>query len=267
MGFDKLKRDLASVAYTLSKHQLEELRYVLHDVHKERFAATYRSRPKYGTMNTAFSEDEIKLILPCVQGSKFKLLFKLQSCLGYRIGEVCTITVYDINFATRELIITTEKTHGRDPLRIPDSLFNELRQFIADHNSDIARAQGHIFFKENDNNKNKCPHVDRRYAAKVFRQARQKAGLTEIYGYSKETTGKTPRPLYRLGTHSFRRYAGTHFYNMNKDIVLTSRFLRHTNIRETMKYVGNNRPELYRNIEQAFNGDVRQRKLPQILDL
>ena len=103
-------------------------------------------------------------------------------------------------------------------------------------------------------------HVDKNYARKVFRKARACAGLVETYGISDETKfDHASRPLYRLGTHSLRRYAGTKFHTVSRDVVLTSRYLRHRNIKETIKYIRNNKQQLYHDTDNAF--DERQRLL------
>ncbi len=207
------------------------------------------------------SDEELSLFLSAIKNKKFVLLFKYQAYLGLRIGEVCVIKMKDIDFGTRELTINTEKTRLTDTLLIPETLFKETEDYIKEHRSFIEESGGYLFFKDNDNNANSISHIDKDYARKVFRNVRQEIGLNYSYGKSEENySGHPERPLYRLSTHSLRRYAITRFHHVSRDLVLTSRYARHLDTKQTMRYIENNRDELYSNIDIAFNKGVQQKK-------
>ncbi|HUB92344.1 MAG TPA: site-specific integrase, partial [Candidatus Saccharimonadales bacterium] len=222
-------------------------------------------RPRYGTLNMVFSEQELSLFLSSIKNRKFVLLFKYQAFLGLRIGEACVVNTNDMNFNTRELKINSEKSHVTDTLLIPETLLRDTEEYIRENRSAIEKSGGYLFFKDNDNNSNRITHIDKNYARKVFRKVREHAGLNEFYGKSEENyEGHPERPLYRLSTHSLRRYAITRFHHVSRDIVLTSRYARHQDTKQTIRYIENNRDELYSNIDIAFNKGVQQRKASPI---
>lgn len=260
MEFSALDSELRIASQTLSQHKIERLKQTLHRAYLRRFKTC--RQPKYGTLNMVFKDEELRAFFRCVESRKFKLIFKFQAYMGLRIGEAVRIRLDDIDFETRELVIDSEKTRVKDVLRIPAGLFRELNEFVTIHQREIREAQGYIFFKDNDNNKNCRLHVNKDYARKMFRVARHAAGLASVYGVSEESCrDHRSRQLYRLGTHSLRRYAITRFHHVSRDIVLTSRYARHLDTSETIKYIENNREHLYMNIDLAFRSDCLQRQL------
>lgn len=261
MEYEELQRELEVSAFGLSEHRIESLVGILHRIYKQK-THVRRRQPKYGTLNMAFSDDDLERFLSCVKNGKFKLLFKMQAFCGLRIGEACKINIQNIHFDTRELIFISEKTLILDRLLIPDALFTEIIRYCEIYDYEIKASEGYLFFKdEHGHSKNGVLYIDKSYAAKVFRETRELAGLGDIYAHSQERTGKRSRPLYRLGTHSLRRYYATKIYRVKRDIVMTSKSLRHRNIGETIKYVANDYTELYANIDVAFNQGIRQQRL------
>jgi integrase len=261
MEFATLNRELESASKVMSQQKLEDLKATINKHYARRFKGKLK-KPRYGSVSMVFREEELKAFFTCVQSQKMRLIFELQAYMGLRIGEAVRIRLDDINFETRELTIDSEKTRVKDTLIIPRGLFRKLGVFVQLHQTEILAAQGYIFYKDNDNNKNCRLHIDKNYARRVFKDARAEAGLTYVYGISEESCNNhRPRRLYRLGTHSLRRYAITRFHHVSKDIVMTSRYARHLDTKETAKYIENNRVQLYANIDVAFKTDLMQRRL------
>ena len=231
---------------------MDRLRIELLKAYKKRYKKS--GTPKYGTLNKSFTELELQHFLRNVPNDKFRLLFKYQAYLGLRIGEVTKLHISNIDFEKRELILTSEKTNKSDSLKIPYELFQETAEFIQKNKGDVEQTKGYIFFKENDNNNNQILHVDQDYVRKVFRQMIIKSGLDFTYAISDESLyGRKNRTLHRLTTHSLRHYAITHFAKAtNGNVVLTSRFARHTGPAMTMHYISHDNEELYKNIDHAF---------------
>jgi integrase len=252
-GFEDFLRQVEKFSNSMSKNELEEVRAVVHKEHSRRFKQ--RKEPKYGTTNKAFTELELQHFLRNVKNEKFSLLFRYQAFLGLRVGEGCKLHVSNIDFDKRELTLKSEKSGRLDSLLVPQELFRDTVDFIDRHIGPIKSSGGYIFFKENDNNKNGIPHVEVNYVRKVFRETIRHAELNQVYDYSEETTvAHKPRPLYRLTTHSLRHYAITHFAkSTNGNIVLSSRFARHSNPSTTMRYISKDLAELYHNIDMAFD--------------
>ena len=252
--FKLFSRQLEKYSMSIPQSQLEELRSILHHVDKKRFKGK-RKIPKYGSINKGFTELELQHFLRNVPNEKFRLLFKYQAYLGLRVGEVSRLHISNIDFDKRELTIKSEKSAVSDSLAIPLELFKETIEFINQNISAIQKSKGYIFFKDNDNNHNNLSHVDANYVRKVFRASIKISGSDQIYDYSEETYAHhRARPLHRLTTHSLRHYAITKFAkSTNGNIVLVSRFARHSNPMITMRYIAKDNDQLYKEIDNAFS--------------
>ncbi len=225
----------------------------MHRVYKRRFKVP--KEPKYGSINKAFTELELQHFLRNVKSEKFRLLFKYQAFLGLRVGEVSKLHISNINFDKRELTIQSEKSRKMDSLIIPPDLFKETIEYMAKNADRIKAAHGYVFFKDNDNNHNNIEHVEVNYVRKVFRETIKSAGLDSVYGHSDEAySNHKGRRLFRLSTHSLRHYAITRFAkSTNGNVVLTSRFARHSRPDVTMTYISKDTEELYKEIDLAFS--------------
>ena len=82
-----------------------------------------------------------------------------------------------------------------------------------------------------------------------------KAGLDQTHDTSNESIqGRPARSLHRLTTHSLMHYAITSFAKQtNGDLVLTSRFARHSDPSTTMTYISARKEELYKEIDSTFS--------------
>lgn len=252
--FAGLLDSVRNAASALPQSKLEELQSILHKAYVRRFAGK-RKTPKYGSINKGFTELELRQFLRTVPNEKFRLFFSYQAYLGFRIGEVSKLHLGNINFDRREITIKSEKSAVSDSLKIPLELFKETIEYVNGHLAEIESAGGHIFFKENDNNHNNVPYIDVHYVRRIFRETAIKAGLDQIYDYSEENfPGKASRGLHRLTTHSLRHYAITRFAkSTNGNIVLTSRFARHSAPSTTMRYIAKDNEQLYGEIDHAFS--------------
>ncbi len=245
---------LKALANSAPQQRLEDMKSILHKAYGRRFKGR-RKTPKYGSINKGFTELELRQFLINVPYEKFRLLFKYQAYLGLRIGEACALHISCIDFDKRELTLETEKAKKMDTLLIPVALFKETIEYIAKNETSIKASNGYVFFKEHDNNANRLQHVEVNYARKVFRESAQSAGLNQMYGTSEETySDHKERGLYRLTSHSLRHYAITRFAKAtNGNVVLASRFARHSRPDITMTYISKDQEELFRNIDFAFS--------------
>jgi integrase len=251
--FALLKSELEQYLPTLPKHHLVEIRKMVMQQFRKRFQ---RSRiPKYGSLNKGFTEQEIIKFFKAVDNEKFKLLFSYQAQLGLRIGEAVRINIKDIKFESRELVVKTEKAMTLDALLIPAPLFQATLAFIEADGEAIEKAQGCIFFKEEGKSRLKQPFVAENYTRNRFRYYAEKAGLLEVYDQSDESRpDRSVRNLHRLTTHSLRHYAITHFAEQNNgNVLLASKFARHSKAETTMTYIHLNRKALYAGIDGAFS--------------
>ncbi|MDE1861023.1 MAG: site-specific integrase [Candidatus Micrarchaeota archaeon] len=252
--FEPLINTLKQVSMRVSWHQLRELQSILHTAQTKRFKGK-RKTPKYGSLNKGFTDAELERFLSVITNDKFRLLFSYQAYLGLRVGEAIRLSLTQINLKTRELTLKTEKAKVIDTLLVPLPLFNQTVEYIKKHLEEIERAKGYLFFKE-DTGKDGL-FLDSNYVRNKFRKYVVKAGLDEVYDTSDESDDdRTPRRLHRLTTHSLRHHAICAFSKQtNGNVVLTSRFARHSEPTITMTYIHTSKDELYKEIDSAFSLD------------
>ncbi|MBD3389627.1 tyrosine-type recombinase/integrase [Candidatus Micrarchaeota archaeon] len=253
-NWPQIKRELEFLSRHLAKWNLVKAIGVLSAARKSRFL---RSRkPKYGSMNKGFTEEELERFFSVVDCPKMHLIFSFQAILGLRIGEAIRLNIKDLNLRTRELRIFTEKSGKTDYLRIPETLFDTTLAYISDYEKEISASQGFLFFSLEPGNRVKkpAPHLTTNTVRTLFHKYVRKAGLEEIYGYS---AGGRPKPLFRFSPHSLRHYSITNFCRKNGgNVALASKFARHTNLQVTMTYIHSGKEELYSSIERAHNQDI-----------
>ncbi len=251
--FALIKGELERSLPYLPKHYLVDIRKQVMQTFRKRFQ---RSRiPKYGSLNKGFTEPELNKFFHVVDNPKFRLLFSYQAHMGLRIGEAVRISIKDIKFESRELVVRTEKAMTLDSLRIPAPLFQETLDFIQAHSEAIEKARGCVFFKEEGKSRLDQPFVAENYVRNRFRFYAEKAGLLEVYDQSDESRpNRAVRSLHRLTTHSLRHYAITKFAEQtNGNVFLTSKFARHSKPTTTMVYISTDRKALYQGIDGAFS--------------
>ena len=250
---ETLKADLAKSITILPKHELEELTTTIRKEYVRRFKR--RKTRKYGSLSKAFTESQVRLFFKVIENDKFRLLFSYQAQLGLRIGEVVRVNIKHINFNSRELTLKTEKARTLDTLLIPMQLFKDTLAFISSHKAEIEASNGYVFFREAKHSNRAEPFLEQNYVRKAFRHYVRLADLDEIYEVSEESIpDRAPRTLHRLTTHSLRHYAITSFAKQtNGNVVLTSRFARHSDPYTTMVYITTKKEELYKEIDNAFS--------------
>ncbi len=253
--FNRFSDNLKQVSMNVSWHQLQQLQSVLHKTQTKRFAGK-RKTPKYGSLSKAFSDIQLERFLHVIDSDKFRLLFSYQAQLGLRIGEAVRVNINSIDLETRELTLKTEKAQVMDSLLIPMQLFKDTIAFISKYRAEIEKAQGYLFYADKLRTKRPEPFLEQNYVRNRFRHYIVLAGLDEVYDTSDETQERSVRHLHRLTTHSLRHYAITRFAKQtNGNLVLTSRFARHSDPSTTMTYISTKKEELYKEIDNAFGLD------------
>lgn len=155
----------------------------------------------------------------------------------------------DINLKTKELKIDNQKGSRFDVLPIPLQLFEQTVQYISDYEDAITKSDGCLFWAERYLVSNKHPYISKDYVRNVFRRTIEKLKMNETYGLSE---GDHPHRLHRLTTHSLRHYAVTNFSKKNNgNVVLTSKFARHSRIETPTTYVHTGKEELSQSIAMA----------------
>jgi integrase len=230
---------------------------LLSEARKRRFLRS--KRPKYGSMNKGFTQEELERFFRFVECPKLRLLFAYQATLGLRIGEAVRLNISDFNLRTQELRIFTEKSGKTDFLLVPAKLFGGTMEYISAYEKEISACRGYLFFSLAPGNRGPTtqPFLATGTVRKHFRDIAEKAGLGEHYGYR---YGEKAHPLHRLTTHSLRHYAITNFSRKNNgNVTLASKFARHSNLQTTMTYIHTEKEELYRSIRNSQNDGVLEK--------
>ena len=260
MEIEQINKRLTELLPRLGKHKIEIIQQHIQKYYKARFQGK-RHNPKYGNLNKGFTEPQLQAFFIAINNPKYKLLFKYQATLGLRIGEVVKLNIKDIRFDTQELVVLTEKAKNIDTLYIPDELFKETNAWIEDNRKEIEECEGYIFFRDAKHSNRQQGYVEPNYMRKVFMNYCRDANLIEKYGESTELiSGRSTRTLTRLTTHSLRHYAITQFSKRcNGNLILTSKFARHSEPTITMTYINTDKTELYAHIKDL--ADNKEMKL------
>ena len=174
--YTKLKAELSRILPNLAKHQIEEIRTLVHQTYVKRFK---RSRiPKYGNLNKGFTDYELQKFFKVIDNDKFRLLFSYQAQLGLRIGEAVKLNIKDINLQTRELTLKTEKASASKlPYLKMDYVRNRFRYYVEQADTD------QVYDISDESYQNHIPWV----AVYRFMVAIARTGsITEAYGMLRE---------------------------------------------------------------------------------
>ena len=250
----QLQEQLRRVMPSLAKHHLEELTHTVREEYCRRYA--HSKNLKYGNLNKGFTEQELQAFFMAIENDEFKLLFEFMANLGFRIGEVVKINLKDINFESREIRLRSEKSRKLDSLIIPIPLFQETIQYAKLYSEQIKQNDGYLFFRDSAYSNRSEAWIEPNYVRKKFREYVRLAGLDETYGISEEHQVRATRTLHRLTSHSLRHYAISRFSRRtNGNLVLTSRFARHSSPNTTMIYIHSDKKEVFDVIDAISAND------------
>ena len=226
--------------HSLRQEQLWKLIKALSDERKIRYVR-HRQR-KYGNMNKGFSKEEIHRFFGTPMHPSARMAFLTMLFLGLRIGEVVKIKQSNLDLVARRLYLHTEKAGTNDTLFLHDAIYAPLTDWIEEHQSAITAHEGFIFpaGKANGTEAYTSPH----WLRKEFRRVCIASDIDRVYATSDERTGRATRHLHRFTTHSLRHTFATAFYRKTKDLLLTSKALRHTDMKSTTTYVHADQSEL-----------------------
>ncbi len=234
---------------SFSQRQLWTLIKALSHERKVRYVR-HRQR-KYGNLNKGFSHLELRAFFSTPLHPKARLAFLTMLCLGLRVGEVVKIKRSNLDLDARRLYVHTEKAGTHDSLYLHDAILEPLLDWLEEHETSITEHKEYIFFS--DYQKEQRFHISPNWLRKEFRTATIAAGIDRSYAVSEERAGREQRNLHRLTTHSLRHTFATTFYRKTKDLLLTSRALRHTDMKSTTTYVHADQTELDAALSTIFS--------------
>lgn len=176
-----------------------------------------------------------------------RLAFMLMGFCGLRISEAVRVRLDDFTpdfkfltvHNTKAASITRDeqgKITGRKPRQdqvpIPDFLVPVIKQYIMNNYSTFRG--GYIFPCLGHGGK--VPHMSKVWLMNWFMMRRRELGLLDV-AYMVNRAGKSSR-VYRIGTHSFRRFYVTNVYEKSGgDLLFTKELARHIKVDTTQRYV------------------------------
>jgi integrase len=150
-------------------------------------------------------EDVDKMM--AVVGKKHRYLFKLAGLTGFRISELLNLSLIRepnrnyVDFETGKIVIGKQK-NGRvnEPFFLFPELESTLKEYIKLYKKEIDLSGGWLFWSRHNGRYKRLSRSG--VLTMMCNSWRKKAGLTEIYGLTKEGKKK-----YRFTMHSMRHYA------------------------------------------------------------
>lgn len=215
---------------SLSKNQLAAIITACSRERKERYL---RKKRKRGNINKGFAKEQLRLFFAVPMSPKARLAFLTMLSAGLRVGEAVAIKAEHIDRLLHRLSIRTEKANTNDSAFLCDTIYALLLDWIEEHSDEIAAHNGYVFFSSQQGR----DHISNNWLRKEFRRVCIAADIDRTYDTTTERTGRRTRRLHILSTHSFRHTFGTGLYRQTKDLLLTSRGLRHTSMNSTNAYV------------------------------
>jgi len=161
---------------------------------------------------TLTSIDDMKRILDSMEPDD-RMVARFLFYTGCRIGEALTVCLKEIDFKTGMVTVWGKGRMEKHPraVKLPMDYLKELKKI----SGDLGILDGEFIFYPNN-----MGSLDTRIHK--FNVAFEKACM--------KTIGKT------LGSHEFRRMAGTFLYEQTHDIQLVRKILGHNNVDTTLVY-------------------------------
>ncbi len=139
---------------------------------------------------------------------KYGLYFVLGINTALRVSDLIKLKVSDVLGSHIEL--SEQKTKKRKKILIPDHVRAKILSFIQGKKEDDWLFEA----------KHTGRHIKRKTASKFLVKASRQIGLKNI------------------NTHSLRKTFGYHLYKETNDLALVMKFLNHSNIANTLRYLG-----------------------------
>jgi len=144
--------------------------------------------------------------LKAVMNDKYRNLIRIGTLSGFRISELLNLSLIPgegrnhIDFDKGKITLTKQKNkRSNEPFILFPELTAALKEHIEQNRSRIWACGEYLFWSKYQN---KYAQLKRSTVLSMIGKYRAKAGLTEIYGHTKDGRCK-----HRLSMHSTRHYA------------------------------------------------------------
>ncbi len=186
---------------------------------KEKFAITFFFRnvlnekvnfptiKKNRTLPEILTESEIKKLIESTKNTKHRLIIKLIYGCGLRVSETVSLKKEDVNFEERFIHIKLSKGKKDRFVKIPDSLYNDLKKFC-------ELEKGGFLFESNRGGKLTVATIQA-----ILKNSAKKAGIKK-----------------RVYPHLLRHSFATHLLEQGIGLKIIQKLLGHSDIKTTQIY-------------------------------
>jgi integrase len=206
-----------------------------------------------------FSENDLVQFFSAIKPSEAKLglAFFLQLTGGFRVGEVVSLKLQNVDFERGVVSLLTEKANVSSDQPLPFVALEVLREWTQT-NGEAIKAKGDFLFFSNALFQQRLA-VDVNSLRNFFQKVRARAGLQQSYAEAADAQNpkqQTNRPLYKLSTHSFRRTYGSLVYRESKKKEAVRALLRHLKKDPTDCYIYFDHREQLELVNRTFDREV-----------
>jgi integrase/recombinase XerD len=187
---------------------LAAIKYAHLSIFKKDITMSIKRPKKEKKIPLTLSKDEVKKILSNISNSKSKLMASLMYACGFRVSELVSLKISDINFQEKIGYIRQSKGKKDRIFNVPDFLMDELMQ-----QSESQKKLNQEFLFSGRNGK-----LSTRNLQKIISTAAKKCGFKNIH------------------CHTLRHSFATHLLENNIDIRKIQELLGHADLSTTQIY-------------------------------
>jgi site-specific recombinase XerD len=186
-------------------HSVFAIKYFFKEILKLEIDIPNPKRNK--TLPDILTIEEIKEMIRVTSNVKHRLILKILYGCGLRVGEIVNLKVEDLNFSERLIKIKLAKGRKDRFVRLPDSIYDELKTYLKLENSLIV-------FQSNRGGK-----LNKKTILKIVKNAAKKAKIKK-----------------RVYPHLLRHSFATHLLEAGTDLRIIQKLLGHSDIKTTQIY-------------------------------
>jgi integrase/recombinase XerD len=202
--------DLNKANFSTVRQCIGSLKFLFNSViHKDVFINVPYPKKEH-KLPTILTKEEVSRLLCATTNPKHLLLLKLIYSAGLRVSEVVKLKTTDIDLEDRTLHIRYGKGKRDRIIPIPESLCQEIREFLSPESS-----SSHLFRSRPD----RRGHISIKTAQKVLTKASRKACIKK-----------------QVHPHTLRHSFATHLLEQGTDIRFIQKLLGHKRITTTEIY-------------------------------
>lgn len=193
--------------YTLNQYHAA-LKYLITKVYGHKWDIKLPYAKRHKRLPITLSHEEISQLIEKTKNAKHRLMLSLAYGSGLRISELVGLKVENLDFSTKQIMISQGKGKKDRHTILPEKLINQLRNLIAGKNN-----EDYLFESERGG------RLTTRSIQAVFTKALRAAGIVK-----------------KATFHSLRHSFATHLLEDGVDIKIIQELLGHSNIATTLVY-------------------------------